>query len=232
MWKVNCSGRALRAGDRAAARTWPGFLDRGHKNISSRKDLTRAPHSIYSVLTVAHSARGILSEGIQMEISVTATIHGTAFNMTVDTETAIAAGLIRKGFQETLQDATAGEKTPEEKAKAIKERLAALVDGTYVFGAGGSRLDPVEREAREIVVALLVKQGAKVGIARKAVAKDGAAGAFAAVCRTGLARKAGLDESKVSDSDVQRAVEKNLPAVMERAKAEAARVAAGVEIDL
>jgi hypothetical protein len=63
--------------------------------------------------------------------------------------TAIHEGLLQKGFGETLRDAFSTlkavkgadgldyEATPSDKDKATDERLARLIDGTYVFGGGG-----------------------------------------------------------------------------------------------
>ena len=77
----------------------------------------------------------------------------------------MAIGLMRKGFQETLQDATAG---ADDNAGAITERLEKLLSGEYAFGGGGGkRLTELERALREVVKAVLKKAGVKGSDAEK-----------------------------------------------------------------
>lgn len=100
-----------------------------------------------------------------MKFNVTATINGQTYSAEL-TDEAIITGLVRKGWQETLSDAQAGK---EDKEAAIRERMEALLDGSYVFGqgGGGARLNPVDAAMRQLVETWLRSRGHKAAPARK-----------------------------------------------------------------
>lgn len=68
----------------------------------------------------------------------------------------------------------------DDRAGRREELIKRLRDGWTRAHGGGKRLDPVEREAREVVVALMVEARFKASEARKLVSADGAETAFRA----------------------------------------------------
>lgn len=76
-----------------------------------------------------------------------------------------------------FNDALNGGDQDDRAARAVELRTR-LVDGWTRGHGGGKRLDPVEREARDVVIGLMVEKRFKTTDARKYVTKDGAEKAF------------------------------------------------------
>lgn len=131
--------------------------------------------------------------------------------------------LLAYGLKQSVDDAGAS----PDKAKAGSEaRLAALLAGEVPSG-GGARLNPVEKELRDIIGTMLRQTGVKAAEVAKMVREP--KNAFAAVVRGQIARKMKVAESAVPAEKVTANVERLFPGLV--AKAEA-RVAERKEVTL
>lgn len=132
--------------------------------------------------------------------------------------------LLAYGLKQSVDDAGAA----PDKAKAGSEaRLKALLSGEVPSG-GGARLNPVERELRDIIGAMLRQAGVKAGEVAKMVRDPEAA--FESVIRGQLARKLKIAESAVPADKVAANVERLFPGIMAKAEARAADRADAVAV--
>jgi hypothetical protein len=93
---------------------------------------------------------------IEVKVNKTAQTFSTEWDKLPE---ATRTYLAEYGLRQVLNDCHSAEKDREEAAKLVSAKFADLEAGVIRKGGGGARLDPVEAEARAIVIAALVKKG-------------------------------------------------------------------------